>query len=162
MHAIMHKKNPTTLLTAFISSHSHSSNFSAMAKSFNSQRTEPCKEEQVLKKKNQKQQPNKKTQKLLSSIHSAMQRWETKSTKRLLWLNFVLQINYAALEKWKGAASPLTSRVKNLSIFLYHHGILFRQSKLLKTCHFQMDTRSSVPVRISHSQYIRKYTWKEK
>lgn len=157
MHAIMHKKNH--LWTSFISSHSHSSNFSAMAKSSNTQRTEPCKEEQVLKNKQTKEKNNKK---LLSSIHSAMQRWETKSIKRLLWLNFVLQINYAALEKWKGVASPLASRVKNLSIFLYHHGILFRQSKLIKTCHFQMDTRSSVPVRISHSQYIRKYTWKEK
>lgn len=130
-----------------------------MAKSFNSQRTEPCKEEQVLKKKKTKQKkpPNCYPVSILQHKGEKLN-----LQKRLLWLNFVLQINYAALEKWKGVASPLTSRVKNLSIFLYHHGILFRQSKLLKTCHFQMDTRSSVPVRISHSQYIRKYTWKEK
>lgn len=46
LHATMHLK---FLKTVFINSHAYSSNFSAMALSFNTfRRTEPCKEEQLL------------------------------------------------------------------------------------------------------------------
>lgn len=140
------------LETVFINPHAYSSNFSAMAVSFNTfRRIEPCKEEQLLIKM------------VIQNLfcNAKVTNWNIKGC---YGLTFLLQIKYAALKNGKVWLhlwpAELKRKISPFSFIIM--GYTAQAIQINKDLHFHMDTRSSVPVRFSHSQYIRKYTWKEK